>query len=181
MPLPGLVPNRVVSSAFPSPSVSRNARTPLPRIGRRRTHRRWAQPQYPALWQARPSASWRRRPPARRSHQADSGRRRRHRRSGELPSPKPRSHGMPGRDRSPQGRQATAHHRSEQGHHGQKSRLDAHETSSIDTASQQREACAPKPSAPNAAALLTGGARRKIKLAEAEDELRFQMVTACDM
>src|SRR3954463_2922901 len=30
MPFPGLVPNRVVSSAFPSPSVSRNARTPPP-------------------------------------------------------------------------------------------------------------------------------------------------------
>src|SRR6476620_2790260 len=30
MPFPGLVPNRVVSSAFPSPFVSRNARTPPP-------------------------------------------------------------------------------------------------------------------------------------------------------
>src|SRR3954451_14002932 len=30
MPFPGLVPNRVVWSAFPSPSVSRNARTPPP-------------------------------------------------------------------------------------------------------------------------------------------------------
>src|SRR6266545_3093864 len=30
MPFPGLVPNRVVSSAFPSPSVSRNASTPPP-------------------------------------------------------------------------------------------------------------------------------------------------------
>ena len=28
MPFPGLAPNRAVSSAFPSPSVSRNARTP---------------------------------------------------------------------------------------------------------------------------------------------------------
>src|SRR4051812_16749282 len=30
MPFPGLVPNRLVSSAFPSPSVSRNANTPPP-------------------------------------------------------------------------------------------------------------------------------------------------------
>src|SRR6478672_5050264 len=30
MPFPGVVPNRVVSSAFPSPFVSRNARTPPP-------------------------------------------------------------------------------------------------------------------------------------------------------
>src|SRR6476646_2392286 len=30
MPFPGLVPNRAVSSAFPSPFVSRNARTPPP-------------------------------------------------------------------------------------------------------------------------------------------------------
>src|SRR5256885_1370622 len=30
MPFPGLVPNRVVSSAFPSPLVSRNAKTPPP-------------------------------------------------------------------------------------------------------------------------------------------------------
>src|SRR3954452_19925233 len=30
MPFPGLGPNRAVSSAFPSPFVSRNARTPPP-------------------------------------------------------------------------------------------------------------------------------------------------------